>query len=47
LILKNVVKILYTGLKRKIGSPEDYGSNQAKNSFPTHFDLRIPTEETD
>lgn len=47
LILKNAVDVIVTGLKRVIGSPEDYAQNATSGTFPTHFDLRIPTEESE
>jgi len=41
--LKGAPELVATGMSRAIGAPEDYQKNAAKNSFPTNFDLRIPT----
>ena len=41
------MKLLYTGIKRSIGSPADYQQNKTNNTFGNNFDLTIPLEETD
>ena len=46
LILKEPFKILYTGLKRAIGSPKDYVKNKEEGNFPSNLDLSIPLNET-
>ena len=46
LILKEPFQVLYTGLRRTIGSPQDYAKNRDAGSFPTNFDLAIPLAET-
>ena len=38
--------MLYTGLRRAIGSPKDYIKNKEEGTFPTYFDLAIPLNET-
>ena len=45
-ILKEPFQVLYTGLRRTIGSPKDYTKNRDEGSFPTNFDLAIPLNET-
>jgi hypothetical protein len=44
--LKDSFEVLYTGLKRVIGSPEDYSKNRKNGQFPV-FDLSIPVSESD
>jgi|TARA_B110000285_G_C15099052_1_gene603860 hypothetical protein len=46
LILKEPFQVLYTGLRRTIGSPKDYAKNRDDGTFPTNFDLAIPLNET-
>lgn len=37
--------MIYTGLRRLIGSPSDFTKNQQENNFPD-FDISIPLNET-
>lgn len=46
IILRGTFEIIYTGLRRMIGSPQDYSKNREANSFPTNYELAIPIEET-
>ena len=46
-ILKDSFEVIYTGLRRVIGSPQDYAKNRSENNFPTNFDLSVPLDETD
>lgn len=45
--MKDSFEVVYTGLRRVIGSPQDYTKNRAENQFPQNFDLNIPVGETD
>jgi len=42
--MKTPPTVVCTGLTRAIGSPEEYSRNLQTNSFPEHYDLRIPTD---
>lgn len=44
--MRGAFEVIYTGLKRYLGSPQDYSKNKAENRFPQNFDLSIPVEET-
>ncbi len=46
LLITTMVEVLYTGLNRTIGAPQDYLKNRDESNFPSHYDLRIPVEET-
>lgn len=41
--MKTAPELIASGMSKEIGAPEDYQKNAAKNSFPTNYDLRIPT----
>jgi hypothetical protein len=45
-VLKHPFEVIYTGLRRLVGSPQDYMKNRDENSFPANYDLRIPVEES-
>jgi hypothetical protein len=45
-MLKEPFTVIYTGLKRLIGSPQDFRKNKDSNNFPTNFDLSVPINET-
>ena len=46
-MLKEPPEIIYTGMKRSVGSPKEYTENKQNNTFNSHFDLKIPLHETD
>ena len=45
-ILRSTFEVIYTGLRRLIGSPQDYQKNREEGNFPTNHDLSVPVEET-
>ena len=47
LLLKNAMNLLFTGLKRMVGAPQEFQQNLANNTFGNNFDLSIPLNETD
>jgi len=47
-VIKGPFEVIYTGLKRLIGSPQEYSSNLARNDFALEdLNLSIPVQETD
>jgi len=48
IVIKGPFEVIYTGLKRLIGSPQEYSSNLARNDFALEdLNLSIPVQETD
>lgn len=49
LVFKNIFQVLFTGLQRLIGSPEDYSKIQNKDDeyFAKKYDLAFSVQETD
>lgn len=45
--MKEPLDIIYTGLNRVLGSPQEYSTNLERGSFDAPFDLKIPLQETD
>lgn len=45
-VFKSTFELVYTGLRRNIGSPQEYHVNKEHGHFPTNFELAIPVEET-
>ncbi len=46
--MKAPPEIIYTGLRRTLGSPSDISANKANGNFNTgSVDLKIPIQETD
>lgn len=46
--MKSPPEIIYTGMKRNIGSPVDISINEKNGNFNLHgTDLKIPIQETD
>ena len=46
LVLRNTFDVIYTGLRRLVGAPQEYQKNKESNNFPTNYELAIPVEET-
>ena len=45
LVLKGPMEVIYTGLRRMVGAPGDFGKNNENNRFP-NVEAAILIEET-